>query len=357
MQKNKNIEISVIMVIYNTPEQYLKKSIESIINQTKRNIEIILVNDGSNEYVKDVCTQYANKDKRIILINQKNQGESVARNIGIEKASGNYIIFVDSDDWIETDLCEKVFKCTESINNKADIIFFDCYVHFKNKKIRNYFYNKEGFLNKEDLEEIKLQNIEKGIVKYYPVACNISVVWAKAYKREFINQNKLKFIPKIIRMPDALFNMDAFEKTDKIYHCKECLYHYNKNNFSVCQKFDKNTIVHFEKYFNIVEEYIKKYQKGQKFIDTINIKKITSIENYMNNYFFHNDNPYSTLQMEQEFIDLLNNEKYKTAFDLVKKEYLSIYQKILLRYYKKQDIKKLRRLNKFKKMIKGENKI
>lgn len=354
IQKNKNTEISVIMVIYNTPELYLRKSIESIINQTKKDIEIILVNDGSNEKVKNICTEYENKDKRIILINQNNQGESVARNVGMEKANGNYITFVDSDDWIEPNLCDKICQLIEKLENKADIIFFDCYVHQGVKKIKNYFYNKEGFLNKEDIEEIKLQNIEKGIVKYYPIACNISVVWAKVYKKNFIKQNNLKFTPEIVRMPDALFNMEAFEKTKNIYYNKESLYHYNKNNFSVCQKFDKKTIIYFEKYFNIVEDYIKKYQKGQQFVDTLNIKKITSIENYMNNYFFHKDNPYNKQQIEQEFTDLLNNEMYKIAFELVNKKYLSIYQRLLLKYYKKQDITKLKQLNKLKKIIRGE---
>ena len=92
-------KLSVIMCIYNTPEEYLEKAIKSVIEQTEYNIEIILVNDGSNENIREICQKYKEQDKRIKLINQKNQGESVARNVGIQYATTNYITFIDSDDY------------------------------------------------------------------------------------------------------------------------------------------------------------------------------------------------------------------------------------------------------------------
>ena len=154
-------KLSVIMCIYNTPEEYLEKAIKSVIEQTEYNIEIILVNDGSNENIREICQKYKEQDKRIKLINQKNQGESVARNVGIQYATTNYITFIDSDDYFENDMCKQVLEYMEKIEYDFDVIIFDCYVDINGKKIKNKFYTKNGRLNKDDIRQIQLQNIEK----------------------------------------------------------------------------------------------------------------------------------------------------------------------------------------------------
>ena len=101
--------ISVIIPIYNV-EKYLTKCIESVINQTYKNLEIILVNDGSTDNSKEIIDKYSSIDSRIKVINKKNGGLSDARNVGIELAKGEYITFLDSDDWIELNMYEKLYK-------------------------------------------------------------------------------------------------------------------------------------------------------------------------------------------------------------------------------------------------------
>ena len=346
-------KISVIVTIYNTPEKYLRKCIESIVNQTLKEIEIILVNDGSTQEVQKICEGYENNDGRIKLINQKNQGESGARNTGIKNATTENIMFVDSDDWIEKDTCEKVYSYIEKIDNEYEIIIFNCYVDYSNRQVKNNFYPKQGLLDEKDIEEIQLQNIEKGITKYYPPESNISVPWAKVYNKQFINKNNLKFVLNIIRMPDAIFNMQAFEKAKNIHILQEYLYHYQQNEFAVCQRYSKDTINYYETYFELVKKYIKKYKKNSKFIDTLNIKIVTSIDKYMYNYFFHNDNPNNFETTKKEFKQLLNKEIYQTAMKQVKKQYLSTYQKLVLRAAKKQNIKTLKLLKKIKDILKA----
>ena len=103
------IKISVVVAIYNV-EKYLEKCIQSIIFQTYKNIEIILVNDGSTDNSLNICKKYKSEDSRIIIINQENQGVSVARNNGIDRASGEYILFVDGDDYLRTDIIEKLLN-------------------------------------------------------------------------------------------------------------------------------------------------------------------------------------------------------------------------------------------------------
>lgn len=348
-----NKKISVIVTIYNTPESYLRKCIKSIVNQTLKEIEIILVNDGSKEEIQKMCEEYTKKDTRIKLINQQNQGESVARNTGIENATTENITFVDSDDWIEIDTCEKIYNYIKTINEEYEIIIFNCFVDYPNKQIKNIFYPKQGLLDKQDIEEIQLQNIEKGISKYYPPESNISVPWAKVYNKKFIDENNLKFVPNIIRMPDAIFNMEAFEKAKKIFVLQECLYHYQQNHFSICQRYSKDTIKYYETYFEFVKEYIEKYNKNEKFIDTLNIKIATSIDRYMYNYFFHKDNPKDFKSIKNEFKDLLSNKLYKNAMEKVKIQYLSKYQKLVLKNAKKKKIVNLKLLYKIKTILKN----
>ena len=124
------------------------------------------------------------------------------------------------------------------------------------------------------------------------------LLWKGIYDKEFILKNNLKFIPNVIRMPDALFNMEAFEKANKIYVLNEYLYHYQQNQFSICNRFSKDTVDYYEKYIKYVQEYIKKYNKDEDFVDTLNLKIVTSIDIYMGNYYFNKNNPKNKKEMK-----------------------------------------------------------
>lgn len=125
-----NDKISVIIPIYNT-EKYLSRCIESIIKQTYDNIEIILVNDGSTDQSSKICKKYSRIDNRVVLIEQDNKGAAAARNTGLRHATGNYIGWVDSDDYIEPDMFEKMLDCIHKEN--ADACICQLYYHIKNK--------------------------------------------------------------------------------------------------------------------------------------------------------------------------------------------------------------------------------
>lgn len=127
------MKISIIVPIYNV-ESYLKRCLDSLINQTYSNIEIILINDGSTDLSGDISSKYAKIDKRIKLINSSNKGVSCARNKGLELASGDYIMFVDPDDYIELNTCEMLIK---NIGNN-DILIFNFYSNLKKNNDYNF---------------------------------------------------------------------------------------------------------------------------------------------------------------------------------------------------------------------------
>ena len=126
-----NVLISVIVPIYNS-EKYLEQCIESIINQKYSNLEIILVNDGSVDGSLKICEKYAKKDNRIKVIDKKNEGVSVARNVGMEVSSGQWISFIDSDDWIDPDMFEKMLA--KSKDDDFDVIMCNCYINKNNNE-------------------------------------------------------------------------------------------------------------------------------------------------------------------------------------------------------------------------------
>ena len=125
------MKISIVVPVYNV-EKYLSKCLESLISQTLADIEIICINDGSTDKSLEILENYASKDNRVKIINQENQGVSTARNNGLACANGEYVTFVDSDDWLESNSCEELYN--KAIQTNSDIVLFSHYDVFPNKK-------------------------------------------------------------------------------------------------------------------------------------------------------------------------------------------------------------------------------
>ena len=199
--------VSVIVPIYNV-EKYLSKCIESIINQTLSNIEIILINDGSTDSSGVIADNYAKNDSRIKVIHKKNGGQGSARNIGIELASGEYIGFVDSDDWIDLDMYEKLYNA--AMNSRASIAICNRKVLDENNNIKTVVNIK-----KKIIENVK-NNIADYIIEYLLYKHTV-VIYNKIYRSEIIKENKISFKEvKEVGSEDALFNYEVLFYVDKI---------------------------------------------------------------------------------------------------------------------------------------------
>lgn len=200
------VKVSVIVPIYNS-EKYLKRCLDSLIGQTLDDIEIILINDGSTDNSEGIIQEYVEKYKdKIKYISQKNSGQAVARNIGIKVATGEYIAFVDSDDYIEKDTYEILYnKATE---NKCDILCFNLCMDMNGKIEKNTgcVINPENIVSKYIINEAS--------------PCN------KIIKRKIFAENKLGFLEDHIYEDLALIPTLALY-TDKICYSNEYLYYYN----------------------------------------------------------------------------------------------------------------------------------
>lgn len=231
------MKVSVIVPVYNN-EKFLSRCIESIQNQTLKEIEIIIVNDGSNDSTPIICSKFQDKDKRIRIIDKPNEGVSKARNIGIKEASSEYLTFVDSDDWIESTMCEKMYK--EASKNNADICC--CDLNRVNGKLKRTIYNnasKKVYYKNEIINQLlynmiaPIENESNTILRN---ACT------KMYKTEFIKNNKLEFESTIDIGEDMLFNIDAFLVANRICFYNKAFYNYFNNSNSTSQKYKDNQI-------------------------------------------------------------------------------------------------------------------
>lgn len=240
-------KVSVIVPVYNV-EKYLKRCLDSLINQTLSDIDIICINDGSKDSSLKILEQYAQKDSRIVIYNQENSGLSVARNTGLEHASGEYIGFVDSDDWVDLDFYEKLYNSAK--NNNADIAVADFIREHPNKKPKRLKLKEEKIYT---TPEDKFM-----ICKVHREGC----VWNKIYRTEFIKSINLKFVPKMY-YEDRDFTIRSLYFSKKLVTTPNTYYRYFVNPKSIVNK-RRNYIQD--------EHYVLVRQQVLQFIKEYNIK-------------------------------------------------------------------------------------
>ncbi|MCA1320225.1 glycosyltransferase family 2 protein [Bacillus tianshenii] len=321
------VKVSIIVPAFNV-EKYLHECLDSLINQTLGDIEVILINDGSTDMTTSICDAYADKDNRIKVIHQENGGLSNARNRGIQLAQGEFIIFVDGDDWIDNDTCEKAYEL--AIKNKADSIIFCSISEYGTKSVKKDIFDENNisfekidirdslFKGMIGLEKDKLRNPER-IDRLIPA-------WGKLYNTRIIKDNNIKFID-LSRIPSEcqLFNMEYYYYSEKTIYVKDHYYHYRRdNNASLTKSYKKGLL---EKWLNWAE-YV------DEFCSNKNIKE--DIANaYYNRICFsviplgrNCELKRSYFKVRKELREIISNEKYMQAFKKMEFNFLPLPWKV-----------------------------
>lgn len=252
--------ISVIIPVYNV-EQYLPQCLDSVIHQTYPNLEIICVNDGSKDSSREILEHYADKDSRIIVIDQENQGLSGARNTGLLQTTGKYVMFVDSDDWIELETCEEAVMAAEK--HSADLILWSYVREFEHESKEKYMFWDDGSVF--EAEEVKNQLHRRvcgllGEELRHPEYSNaIETAWGKLYLAERIIGNKVEFVDtKEIGTEDALFNLYALGYIKRAVYLRRCLNHYRKTNQgSLTKIYSEKLFERWQRLFDYMGQYIQ----------------------------------------------------------------------------------------------------
>ena len=219
----KNGLISIIVPVYDV-EKYIGRCVDSIINQTYKNLEIILVDDGSPDNCGKICDEYAKKDCRIKVLHIKNGGVSNARNVGIEASTGEYISFVDSDDVICPEMYEKLLNC--ALENNADIVQCHYYHLFEDG-------HKEDMKCEKTVQKIENTEDARKAVVYNKISFS---VWAKLFKREIIGDIRFNTALKVSE--DRLFVYECCSKASKVVMLDDVEYGYFQRESSVIHTFN-----------------------------------------------------------------------------------------------------------------------
>lgn len=252
-----SVFLSVVVPVYKV-EPYLRQCIESIIQQSMDDMEIILVDDGSPDSCPQICDEYAKKDSRVHVIHQKNQGSVKARKTGSLFASGKYITFVDSDDWIEPDMYSTMKKLVEEID--TDILITDYFYEINGKSIRCKNKLEAGYYKEKDLEDLQKKMIYSGEFFY----CGIfPCLWNKWYKREILLPNIMNIDDKITMGDDMACTYPCIidAKTVRIYDEKS-FYHYRFHSQSMTNNIDTNYFKSFSFLYNYIERCFKEKGRG-----------------------------------------------------------------------------------------------
>ena len=216
------MKVSVIIAAYNI-EEYIERCIESVINQSEIEIEIIIVNDGSTDNTLNIIKKMSDLDERIIIINQKNQGLVEARKRGLKNANGKFILFLDGDDWLENNCVEELYKT--AIDKNADVVLYNAYKAYEDKKETFNTFNKNLIddIKKNPIKNLLLDNISP-------------TIWSKFIKRSFIEENNIKFPENISYAEDLATVSNIFINNPKIVFNENRLYNYYHRDNSISNK-------------------------------------------------------------------------------------------------------------------------
>lgn len=329
--------ISIIVPVFNV-EKYLSQCINSILNQTYSEIELILIDDGSTDKSAEICDYYKELDKRVQVIHQANNGVSKARNNGIINSRGEFIMFVDSDDWIELNSCEILLNC--ALKNQADIIMGGYIREFKNKSLKKYIYNENRiFENKECISLHRRQfGLLNGELKNPENLDVLAPCCMKLYRTSIIKDNNILFddIKDIGTFEDGLFNIKLFKFVEKAVFLNFSFYHYRKvNEISITTKYKEELKIQWNTLYQILYKHIEENELNDEFKIALNNRIALNVLGLGLNICNSNNNIIWKLMQINE---ILNDEHIKNCYKTFSFMYLPLHWRLFYGFIKYRSV-------------------
>jgi len=335
-------KISIIIPVYNG-EEFLKRCLDSIIVQTYENWELIIVNDGSTDKTKDIIEEYIKKDKRIVVINKDNSGVSDSRNVGIDYSTGDYITFVDADDFLEENMLLSIIELLNK--EKYDVIRYNYFKSYSNNKETKNIYDKNitnRVLEKKEINDKIIPDILYGKMPAY--------VWLLVINRNIIDK-MLKFNTSLDLMEDTVFYINLLMNINNMFIYDMCLYHYyyrlestshlfsnsirNLNNILLVNKIEEKLIT--DKNLNV--------ENNKLLYNTAHAKMIENIcyEIFKN---------YSIEETKEKIKDIYNKTQVKEILNASDKNRIPIHKRVAIILLIKGKLNLLINYYKFRRLLK-----
>lgn len=323
--------ISVIVPIYKV-EKYINQCVDSIIAQTYKNIEIILVDDGSPDSCPEICDEYAKQDDRVKVIHKENGGLMSARQAGLKEASGDYIGFVDGDDWIEPDMYERLAELIEKYSPDMAVCEF-FYALTDKKDISNQKLNKSFYGKSELQREVYPSMLFAG--EYYRFGIN-PCCWSKVYKKSLLENNLYKVTTDIRMGEDAAFTYPCLLEANSICYIDKPLYNYRINPDSMTNAYDSR----------LEDTILIPYEILKRCFERYNDKQLTTqLDNYLFyllNIMIRNevspDNKKCSFEIQKTIKDFVYNSEISAALKRLDSSALPIRKRLVAKLFQRQKV-------------------
>lgn len=329
--KQTNSKISVIIPVYRVDGKYLGECIDSILDQTLKETEIILVDDGAPKENADLLDSYAKQDDRIRVIHQENKGASAARNAGLSVCSAEYITFVDSDDYIDRQCLEIVYD--HAVKNDLDLLLWGTYKIYPNRTIEYSPYVADiPLMDEKQKEQLQLKTLA-GTLPVYEYPCSIygsGSCCSKLYKRSLLADNDLTYPEGIERSEDVVFNIRVFEAADRIGYINRHMYYYRQLSDSATYKYRDGGIKVFTDALDKLYVFLTGANKSEYFMQVFYMRCMFLYLESMEMDYCNPNNPKPfSVRMKQlgAAADLM---PYREAFEKLSYRHLSFARKIPL---------------------------
>lgn len=306
--------ISIVIPVYNA-ESFLSNCLESVVNQTYKDIEIIIVNDGSTDKSQEIIDKYKKIYSNIRAFKQKNLGVSSARNFGVEQSVGKYILFLDSDDWLDKNYIENSVKFLK--NTPVDLLLLPYVREYKNKPVKNNIYSKAKvyFKSKVDVRKNILLRLfgPTGKNLWRPAFIDdLSPSACKLYKTNICKKIKFQNISEI-GAEDIWFNINYVFKITSAAYISDSYYHYNKLNLnSLIHKSESGVFKNRYKLYKAMMTFINEHSLGVQYKKAVKNRIVVDLIGISNNIFGLNVSFKNKYKLEKK---LLERNIYYKAFD------------------------------------------
>lgn len=322
------MKFSVIIPVYNV-KNYLSKCVNSVLNQTYNDFEIILIDDGSTDGSSELCDKYNRDNSQVHVFHQKNQGVASARNLGIEQASGDYILFLDSDDWIDPKTIEYIKKCIDNWK-QIDVIIFSYAKEYGDNSYIKYVIEDNQF-SEDELSKVvyrRLFGLTNSELKHPESLEYMSTCWGKAYRKKCLHNCKFENIEQIGSFEDGLFNMDVLNENSTVDYINMPLYHYRYAKNSLSSKYRSNLQSQWNTLFSIIQKKINENALSNDYQEAFNNRIALSVLGIGMNEI---GNPNLRFFKFNKYIrDYINAKQYRNAVSTMKLKELPFAWKMLL---------------------------
>lgn len=307
-------KLSVIIPVYKVPLEYLRVCLNSLVSQTLQECEFIIVSDGAPDTETSICEEYAKKDSRFKFFKREHAGVSAARNFGLTQAQGEYICYVDADDFLYSNTSlERTYEIVQK--NHSDIILFDWIT--KGKDPLSLWPEDKTILSDTEKEECLKQLIHIQNLAFS------GAPWAKLYKRSFLSKNSLSFNPNLPIGEDRVFNYKAISLASKISYVKEVLYIYVINKDSTIQRYRPDILFLILKYI----EELNIVSNG-KYLNLIGRETLFLFYFSWKRFYMHPNNNESYLKRMKDISSIVLSNSFQELIQSVDTTNLSILFKI-----------------------------